>query len=87
MFISSNYIFPNPVFFNLFPTTKHFVYLKNLAEHQEKIKHILNYLLLFSYFSVMFGPALRSINLEFGKELTEDKPLVLPQQLSTFLVF
>ena len=56
----------SPVFFNLFPITVHFLYLKNLAEHQEKIEHILSYLLIFSYFSVMFGPALRSINLEFG---------------------
>ena len=75
------------MFFNLFPTTEHFLYLKNLADHQEKIKHILSYLLIFSYFSVMFGPALRSINLEFGQELTKDEPVVLPQQLSTFFVF
>ena len=35
----------------------------------------------------MIGPALRSINLEFGQELTNEKPVVFPQQLSTFLVF
>ena len=75
------------MFFNSFSTTEHFLYLKNLAEQQEKIKHILSYLLIFSYVSVMFGPALRSINLEFGQELTKDKPVILPQQLSTFLVF
>ena len=66
-----------PVFFNLFPTPEHFLYLKNLAEHQEKSEHILCYLLIFSYFSVMFGPTLRNINLEFGQELTKDKSVVL----------
>ena len=34
----------------------------------------------------MIGPALRSINLEFGQELTNEKPVVFPQQLSTFLI-
>ena len=35
----------------------------------------------------MIGPALRSTNLELGRELTNEKPVVFPQQLSTFLVF
>ena len=35
----------------------------------------------------MIGPALRSTNSEWGQELTNEKPVVFPQQLSTFLVF
>ena len=35
----------------------------------------------------MIGPALRSINLEFGQELPKEKLVVFSQQLSTFLVF
>ena len=35
----------------------------------------------------MIGHALRSTNLGLGQELTNEKPVVFPQQLSSFLVF